>query len=148
MHDIFGVSCNLENNQMSRGWYHITVPKTTAQRLFGAEVAMEFKSNQGSPSRHALMICQANPMLFSSIQGLSPNGVTPRGSGIVHTVIGLRAPRISPLTGIHRRTPQRVSPHPRVGTLMEVFHTIVMPKAGTDYHHCPRAILSLSSVIG
>ena len=47
MHDIFGVSCNLEDNHVSRGWYHITVPKTTAQRLFGAEVAMEFKSKSG-----------------------------------------------------------------------------------------------------
>ena len=47
VHDIFGVSCNLEDNHVSRRWYHITVPKTTAQRLFGAEVAMEFKSKSG-----------------------------------------------------------------------------------------------------
>ena len=32
---------------MSRAWYHVSVPKTTAHRLFGAEVSIEFHSPSG-----------------------------------------------------------------------------------------------------
>ena len=45
--DIFGVSCNVEDFHMSRDWYHVSVPKTTTQHLFGTEVSMEFRSPLG-----------------------------------------------------------------------------------------------------
>ena len=47
VHDVFGVSCNLDDYQVHRGWYHTQVPKVTVQRVFGAETVMSFKS----PSR-------------------------------------------------------------------------------------------------
>ena len=42
--DAFGVSCNLDEYQVNRGWYHIQVPEVTVQRLFGTDTIMTFKS--------------------------------------------------------------------------------------------------------
>ena len=45
--DVFGVSCNLDDYQVNRGWYHIQVPKVTVQRLFRTDTIMTFKIPSG-----------------------------------------------------------------------------------------------------